>query len=365
MKKTSRLAFRISSLCASSFLLGCCSGEASSANSLKTNAFVVTYYDDAAVPQKLGTSIVLPHGKAPLPLSFESGVNYDYLSHSGLDPMINGSFVGNYWDFSSFSGTYADGTAIDLNDILSSIDVYAKFTARSYTYKTGYTNKGIAIRDNAGAIFKETLAYGTVPTFPSGIEDPSPFWYENSAFLGFSFKGDASFQVLSEGSAITFASGEGAPSGTGSLGQLYFDTAVRKDTFNRDFPAYYSNGASWIDLESTLKAGLSLTFEAAYSQSYKKFPVSFYSDVSHDSAGHVISGGVSLGEPLSVAYMDMIAFTISGTSTTFSYGAQSVTLTTSSTPKNWEGYYTQGKNYIDGKVDVDEIQGACFFYPVY
>jgi uncharacterized lipoprotein NlpE involved in copper resistance len=366
MKKTSRLAFELSSLVCSSFLLGCSNEAASSSQSLKTNAFVVTYYDDATTPKKLGTSIVLPHGKAPLPTSFEEGVNYDYTSHSGLDPLIEGSFLGAYWAFSSFAGTYSDGSAVDLNNVTASVDVKASFEAKKYTYSANYFNKSIALRDAEGNAVKETLNYGLTPSFPTGVQDSSPLWYQDSTFLGFSLKKDTNATPLANGSLLAFTAGEGAPSVAAALGSLYFDTSVKSDTFNRDFPAYYSNGASWIDLGMSLKSGLSLDFEAAYSTSYKAFAVSFYPEKTIDTEKNIVPQGTALSAtPLSVTYLDSISFAIAGTTTTVTYGSKTLTLTTSATPTSWVGVYTEGTNFKNQAVDATKIQQACFFYPVY
>lgn len=366
MRKTQRAIYGLSSLLASSFLLSCSNGGASSSASLKTNAFVVTYYDDAATPKKIGTSIVLPHGKAPVPTSFEEGVSYDYLSHSGRDPLKDGSYLGNYFSFAGFVGTYSDQTAVDLNDVLSSVDVFPSFEIKKYSYSANYANKGIALRDTAGVLIEQTLDFGTKPSFPADLKDPSPLWYEDSSFLGFSLKKDTNANVLANGDALSFLSGEGAPNATQALGSLYFDTSVKSDSFNRDYPAYYSDGSSWIDLGMTLKTGLSLSFEAAYSVSYKKFSVSFYSDKSIDVDKNIIPSGNKLLEtPFSVAYLDALTYVINGTTTTFTSAGVSASVTTSSTPKSWAGVYTDGVTFKNLSVDPSKVQQACFFYPVY
>jgi len=366
MRKTQRAIYGLSSLLASSFLLGCSNSGSSSSASLKTSAFVVTYFDDATTPKKLGTSIVLPHGKAPVPTSFEEGVSYDYLSHSGLDPIQDGSYVGNYFSFTSFVGVYSDETPVDLNNVLSSVEVHPSFEIKKYAYSASYANKDIGLRDDAGNLIKQVLDYGTKPIFPESPVDPSPLWYQNSSFLGFSLENDGKAGVLSSGDDLSFLSGEGAPSGVQTLGSLYFDTSVKSDSYNRDYPAYYSDGSSWVDLGMSLKTGLSLSFDAAYSVSYKKFPVSFYSDKTIDVDKNIIpSGDNLLATSFSITYQDGLSYVINGATTTFTASGVSVSVTTSSTPTSWAGVYTEGATFKNQPVNTSNIQQACFFYPVY
>jgi hypothetical protein len=360
MKKRSWLALSAIILGGSGLLLCSCVSSYTSESVSYTRALTVIYYDDAPTPAKIGYSYVVPGEKAVLPNHFYNDAAYDYVSRKGTPPTT----IGDYWSFNGFSGTYADSTAIDLTNITGDCSVYAQFTEKSYHITYKYFNQGIAVRDDDGDIVKDYVAFGTSPEFPSSLVDPSPEWYLDASFQGFTVAADTNStpSVFTGGSEFAYVSGEGDPSSAAAAGTFYAD--VTSTDGNPTYPIHYSTGSSWISL-GTLQDALVVSLNAKYSYSFKKFSCSFYlGETTEAGTTNIVPSG-SVQATVDVTYMDSIDIQINGTTTKVTYDGAETDIVTPTVPVSWAGIYLEGTNYAQETADPAKIQQTCFFYPVY
>ncbi len=259
-------------------ILSGCGASTSSESTSVNGIYTVTYYDDnvtdegTSSPNRVGYSYVATGHGALYPTHLDEGATYK-TSKSGRDP----SGLGKYWSFSSFAGTYEDGTAVDLKNITGDCSVYAQFTEKSYSWTFNYYNSGRLIKDASGDSISQTLVFDgtTLPDFPpnskvSSLTSSTTQWFETSSFTGFSFALDTAHTSLD---GITIQSGDAAPSGDATKGVVY--VSKEKTDKNRTYPLYLGNGSDWVSL-GNLKDGVSLRLNAEYDTEARPFTMTLY-----------------------------------------------------------------------------------------
>jgi hypothetical protein len=344
-------------------LLSACSSASGSGSASKPIA--IRYLDDSAEGAEIGYSYIAVGKSAPLPTNYED-TTWDGSSRSGALP----SKIGGYWAFKDFEGTYADGTKVDLTDVKADCTVKAVFVEKQYQWTFNYWNSGRNMSVDATLDFDGA----TLPSFPSAV-DPNPSWYQVSNFSGFSFNKDAGSPkaVFNSSSLLHFESGEGDPSTVSAVGTLYYSLALTN--FNRTYPVWFSNGASWISLGS-LKEGLKVRLDAAYAKTLKNFTISFY-----PSQADADAGSNKRSETLSFVYGSILTVDASDPANVkFSALAQGattpmeLTLTYTGSLAHWQGIYTGAEGvdaatdrYLNGGEilkDQSQLFENCAFYPV-
>jgi hypothetical protein len=344
-------------------LLSACSSSASSGSPSKPIA--IRYVDDSASATEIGYSYIAVGKSAPLPTHYED-TTWDQTSRSGALP----SKIGGYWAFKDFEGTYADGTAVDLTNVTADCTVKAVFVEKQYQWTFNYWNGGRNMAVDATLDFDGA----TLPSFPSAV-DPNPSWYQISDFSGFSFNKDTATTkaVFKNSSLLHFESGEADPSTVSAAGTLYYSLALTD--YNRTYPLWFSNGASWISLGS-LKDGLKVRLDAAYAKTLKSFTMAFYPTQADAKAGTN-----KRSESLSFVYGSTLSVDASDPANVkFSALAQGatkpveLTLSYSGTLTHWQGSYTGAEGvdaatdrYLNGGEilkDQSQLFENCAFYPV-
>jgi hypothetical protein len=369
-KRTSII--RYGSLLAVMLLTGC-STSTSSASPSKPVA--IRYIDDSAAGTEIGYSYVASGKSALLPVNYED-TTWDWSSRSGD---TTGFAPGDYWAFKDFEGVYDDGTAVDLSKVTADCTVKATFIKKRYQWSFTYWNGGLH-----KAALDTTLDFdgATFPTFPSDLKvtvDENPDWYQDSHFTGFSFEKDTATtkNVFKDSSLLRFESGDADPSSSSvsAAGTIYYSLALTNQ--NRHYPCWLSTGSEWVSLGS-LKAGLQVRLNSAYTKTLKNFTMSFY-----PSASDAKAGTNKRSESLSFVYGSTLTIDASDPAnvkfSALAGGAsvpQELTLTYTGTSVVWQGIFT-GADGLDqatdryyyknsGEVLKDQSQlfENCAFYPV-
>jgi hypothetical protein len=341
--------------------LSSCSGSGTSGSA--STPISIRYIDDSAAATLIGHSYIAKGKGAPLPIHYDDAT-WDWTSRSDALPQGKGG----YWVFKNFAGTYSDGTAVDLTNVVADCTVKAVFVEKQYHWTFALYNGGKKQGSDQILAFDER----TLPTLPSALTDPNPLWYNTSTFAGFTFAKDGGNTVFASGSSFTFQSGNGDPSANAAKGTFYSSLALTNH--NRTYPLWISTGSSWVSLGS-LKEGLTIRLDAAYTQELKHFTMSFYptnadylakSNLRSETLSFVYGSTLSIdtSNPLLSVFQVKAAGT--GALTTLS-------LTNASSVTNWKGDYTGAEGLAasaDAHLNSGEIlkDGAtlfenCVFYP--
>jgi len=378
-KKNSRpICFLL--LAAFAGFLASCSSSGNSA-SYASRPYVISYYDDAATPNRVGYTYAAPvlldsTGVAKANASvighlspYSDNSYFDYTSRSG-QPV---SRVGSHRVFTAFAGTYADGTPVDLSAVTGDCSVYAAFHEDDYKFDVAYYNDD---NESIKAGAQSALTWGSEISYPNVISyqqvdyaDPSKnaagnwgYDYRNpsdSAKTNPDFYNDLDATKTTIASSWAFADGEEEPSANAASGTLYAMTAL-DDTHktNPTYRTFLSNGVSWIELGS-LAAGLKIKMRASYTMAKHTFQVTFYDAKPTSGVTPNVLG------TLKVPFNEVFAFSADGTNVSATSGTLSSSFVSSK--KDWEGLYTNCagvKLYENKKVSDYRVMADCSFYPI-
>jgi hypothetical protein len=344
-------------------LLTACSSSGNSASA--STPITIRYLDDSAAGTEIGYTYIAPGRSAQNPMHLEDDT-WNGTSRSGATP----SKIGGYWSFVGFKGTYDDGTAVDLAKVTADCTVKASFVEKQYQWTFSYRNGGRNMNQDWTADFDGAA----LPAFPSAT-DANPEWYQDSTFSGFSFSKDTGKTVFKDASLLRYESGSADPLSTSvsAAGTLYYSLALA-DGYNRSYPCWLSNGSEWFSLGS-LKEGLKVQLDAAYTKTLKKFQISFYpSQADYTAKTNVRTETLSFtyGSTLTIDTSDPLASKFSALAAN-EMTPSTITLTNSSAVTTWHGVYTGAEGldaatdrYLNGGEilkDQSQLFENCAFYP--
>lgn len=252
-------------------LLSCMGNGSSASYSKPENVCTVNYYDDSPEKNLIGYSYTIKGHRSNMKNAGD--VPYDYLSRSGVAPEMGSRHI-----FSSFSGTYEDGTPVDLSSIQGDCEVIATFTQEAIPVSFVFKDDTDKLRDENGDIIRVSAGYGeSFPAFPSGdnvkyLIENAPYGYKRT-FKGFSLTSDPLDIVSNDGTAMVSWIAPEDGNLTSDLGKVG-DLSLKRigDTTNPDYELFAKGKDGWATL-GTLGNGKEIVLNALADETEREFPI--------------------------------------------------------------------------------------------
>ena len=336
-----------------------CEASGSGESFSRQYTYTVRFFDDAATPQQVGYAYIAQGGAVGIIRPMNEGEPYDWKTHSTTPIPFGKRSV-----FSTWEGTYADSTPVDLSSIQGDCDLYAHYANETLSYKAVFKDGSTKLDSSSAAI-----EWGTFPTLPA--TDPTrSVWGYDTPFEGYGFESTSASGWKGENTAA-FLHGAGDPTSASiydesnalvtspTIGSLY------EDTSNFDF---YGYSGAWKKIgnfeETTIPT---VTYQALFGETLADFEVKFYDDDPNN-------GGTLLATE-SFSYSTAVTFSsdkksVSGENAN---GPVALDFSPDIAPNinYWQGYYSSDPSVPErfrGQV-VDrtdpKVAAPCFFYPVF
>ena len=341
-------------------------------SSLADNIHTVEFYDDSPTPQLVGYSYVI-HGRSALDSFHDATENgYDRLSRCGSRP----EKPGDYYSFSSWKGSYEDGTAVDISSIKEDCKVYATFETLSYTIGISLQDRGEYFKDEEGKQYATALHYGEMfddEFLLPGEKEDEALYGEKDTFIGyqvsFGYGSKIDTPVFKDSSHFHWKAGEEvADVSFLEEGDLYVQIPPIEEENPTSYPISYCYGDG-VQQIAEFGKNTFITLSTVYESEVASFPVYLYEDSTRSK----------LLDVFYVPYMDAITCEIIEGTTVISsesgelyriegnYSLEGIYVSEGEAIPNepekvFRAYYDIAPQYQGLSVDFNHIMGACYAY---